>query len=262
MPVKKDETGKHWVEMHFTVPGTPEQVWQALATGPGYTAWFSQATIEERVGGALKFAFGPEVISTGEVTRWEPPRFFAYVERDWGEGAPPLATEITITSRSGGQCVVRMVHSLFSSNDDWDDQMEGFERGWVGFIEVLRLYLAHCAGKKAASFQVMHSVQADQLAVWSKLMERLNLARAHVCERWSTSHPEKLSGVVERIQQDRKMRAITLKLDSPAPGVAIIGAYDTGKGVNTSISTFYYGDDAEAQVAASQPKWQRWLQEA
>ena len=261
MPVKKDETGKQWVEIHFTVPGTPEQVWQALATGPGNTAWFTRATIEERVGGTLKFHFGPDVSTTGEVTRWEPPRFFSYVEREWGENAPPLATEITISSRSGDQCVVRMVHSLFSSNDDWDDQMEGFEQGWVGFIEVLRLYLAHYSGNKAASFQVMHSVQTDQLATWSKLMERLNLVRAHVGERWETSHPEKLSGVVERIHQDRKMRTITLRLDAPAAGVAIIGAYDSDKGINTSVSTFYYGDNAEAQVAASQPKWLRWIQE-
>ncbi|ESZ18472.1 hypothetical protein X737_18045 [Mesorhizobium sp. L48C026A00] len=35
MPIKKDETGKRWVEMEFI---TPEQVWRAIATGPGNTA--------------------------------------------------------------------------------------------------------------------------------------------------------------------------------------------------------------------------------
>ena len=37
-------TGKRWIEMEFVVPGTPEQVWQAVATGPGNTAWFTRAT--------------------------------------------------------------------------------------------------------------------------------------------------------------------------------------------------------------------------
>ncbi len=35
MPVKKDDSGRRWVEMEFLVPGTPEQVWHAIATGPG-----------------------------------------------------------------------------------------------------------------------------------------------------------------------------------------------------------------------------------
>jgi len=43
-----------------------------------------------------------------------------------------------------------MVHSLFASTDDWDDQMEGFEDGWPSFFEVLRLYLSHFAGMEAA----------------------------------------------------------------------------------------------------------------
>jgi hypothetical protein len=32
MPVKKDDSGRRWVEMEFLVPGTPEQVWHAIAT--------------------------------------------------------------------------------------------------------------------------------------------------------------------------------------------------------------------------------------
>ncbi|WP_292074478.1 SRPBCC domain-containing protein [Mesorhizobium sp.] len=151
MPIKKDETGKHWVEMEFITPGTPEQVWRAIATGSGNTAWFTKTTIDEHVGGRLHFDFGPNGASTGEVTIWEPPFRFGYVEREWSEGAPPVATEITVTSRSGDHCVVRMVHSLFASTDDWDDQLEGFESGWPGFFEVLRVYLSHFAGEKASS---------------------------------------------------------------------------------------------------------------
>jgi hypothetical protein len=42
MPIKKDGTGKRWVEMEFIVPGTPEQVWQTMAPGPGNAAWFTR----------------------------------------------------------------------------------------------------------------------------------------------------------------------------------------------------------------------------
>lgn len=76
MPVKKDDTGKRWVEMELIAPGTPEQVWQAIATGPGYTVWFTPTTIEERIGGAIRFDMDPNGESKGEVTVWEPPLRF------------------------------------------------------------------------------------------------------------------------------------------------------------------------------------------
>lgn len=262
MPIKKDGTGKRWVEMEFIAPGTPEQVWQAMATGAGYAAWFTKATIEERVGGVLRFDFGPAGSSPGEVTAWEPPHRFAYEERDWSEGAPPVATEITITGRSGDRCVVRMVHSLFSSSDDWDDQMESFESGWPAFFEVLRIYLSRFAGMKAASFLAQASAVGDQLAIWKRLTTALNLTGANAGEHRTTAQrPETLSGVIERVQQDGKQRVITMRLEVPAPGIALLGTHGAGESVQASIAIFFYGDDAEQAAAASEQKWRSWVGE-
>jgi uncharacterized protein YndB with AHSA1/START domain len=263
MAIKKDATGRRWVEMEFIAPATPEDVWKAMATGAGNTAWFTRATIDERVGGVLRFDFGPSGTSSGEVTTWEPPHRFGYVEREWSEGAPPVATEITITSRTGGQCVVRMVHSLFSSSDAWDDQMEGFENGWPAFFEVLRIYLRHFAGRPAQSFVAMNQVEGDHLSVWKRLTEELGLSNPNVGEpRIMPARPQALSGVIERVQQDAKQRVIVLRLETPVPGVAMIGAYDAGTYVNASLSFFFYGDDADAAAAASEPVWRAWLGEA
>jgi uncharacterized protein YndB with AHSA1/START domain len=261
MPIKKDGTDKRWVEMEFLTPGTPEQVWQAIATGPGNAAWFTNATIEERVGGMLHFEFGSEMISSGEVTIWEPPHRFGYVETEWSEGAPPIATEITITSRSGGRCVVRMVHSLFTSSDQWDDEMEGFENGWPGFFDVLRIYLAHFAGKQAASFQaMMMGIDGDALTIWKRLTEGLGLSGVNVGEQRATSSgAETLSGVVESTQQNAKLRTILLRLEAPAPGIALAGTYASSAGVHASISVFFHGDDAAAKAAESGPRWQDWI---
>ena len=203
MPIKKDGTGNRWVEMEFIAPGTPEQVWQAMATGPGCAAWFTKAEIEERVGGELRFDFGPDGSSKGEVTVWDPPHHFGYIERDWNVGAPPVATEITITNRSAGRSVVRMVHSLFSSTDDWDDQMEGFESGWPGFFEVLRVYLTHFAGQRAACFMALTSIDGAPSDAWTTLTSALGLAGANVGERRSSpGEPEMLAGTIERVHQD------------------------------------------------------------
>ena len=45
--MSSDRTIEHEIE----VSGTPEQVWQAIATGQGITAWFVPTKVEERAGG-------------------------------------------------------------------------------------------------------------------------------------------------------------------------------------------------------------------
>ena len=62
------------LEFSVEVPGTPEQVWQAIATAKGMSAWFLPTEMEEREGGSLHFSMGPEMGSDGRVTGWDPPR--------------------------------------------------------------------------------------------------------------------------------------------------------------------------------------------
>jgi uncharacterized protein YndB with AHSA1/START domain len=258
MPIKKDGTGKRWVEMELIVPGTPEQIWQAMATGAGNTAWFIRTTIEEQIGGKLRFEFGPDVASSGEVTMWQPPHRFGYVEREWNGNAPPVATEITITARSGDKCLVRMVHSLFSTTDDWDDQMEGFESGWPGFFEVLKIYVAHYAGMQATGFMVTAHVQGEMLPVWTRVTTELGIAGANVGESRVLAS-DGSSAIVERVSQDAKLRWMVLHLQQPTPGVAIVGAYLASAGLTMSLAMYLYGDAAAATAAATEQRWRGWL---
>lgn len=265
MPIRKDGTGRRWVEMELIVPGTPEQVWQAMATGPGNGAWFVRGEVEPRVGGMLRFHFGQGVSTTGEVTVWDPPHAFGYVEREWAPAAPPVATEITITGRAGNTCVVRMVHSLFTSSDDWDDQIEGFEGGWPGFFAILRVYLAHFAGMNAASFIVMTPASGDPLTVWLRLGDALGLAGANVGER-RTAPPgvEPWSGVVEHVFQDAQQRYVLVRLDAPSPGAVLVGVTDApnlggSAGTTVSLCRYFYGDDAAARADSGEASWRDWL---
>jgi len=261
MPIKKDDKGNRWVEMETLVPGTPEQVWEAIATGAGNAAWFTKATIEEHVGGTLRFDMGSDMVSSGEVTVWEPPHRFGYVETEWMPGAPAIATEVTITAHSGNKCVLRMVHSLFSSSDDWDDQMEGFEGGWPGFFAVLRIYLSRFAGMPGASVRLMRGAKGDHRELFERLMDKLNLLGANVGDRRTLPpEPEALSGVVDEVQQTQVQRYVLMVLDEPGPGIALIGTYEMQEVVTLSGVIFFYGDDAAARAAASEPRWQAWLE--
>jgi uncharacterized protein YndB with AHSA1/START domain len=263
MAIKKDDTGRRWVEMELTVPGTPEEVWQAIATGNGNTGWFTKTTIEERVGGALRFDFGANGASAGEITAWEPPSKIEYVERDWSPGAPPVATEITVTARDGARCVVRMVHTFVTTSDQWDDLMEGFETGWPSFFDVLRVYLAHFAGRPAAQCLAIVPAGTDGRQAWKRLVDALGLAGADAGEtRAITAAPQPLTGVVEKITQQARERILLMRVEAPGPGIAMFAVYEMAPGtVQVSVTHYFYGDDAAARAADAEPRWRDWLTE-
>ena len=262
MPTKHDGSGRRWVEMEFVVPGSPEQVWQAIATGSGMGAWFTRATVDEYVGGAIEFDFGGGDTSGGSVTAWEPPVRFAYEEVGWNGEAPPVATEVTITSRSGEECVVRMVHSLFTDKDDWDDELESFEGGWPTFFEILRIYLAEYPGQPAAILSASASPTGGEADAWRAVVGGLGLAGADLGEgRVAPPGAPRLAGTVEQIQQNRRFRQVLLRVSEPGPGVAAIGTCVVAGNVIVNISVYVYGEQSGAIVAAEQPGWTQWLRD-
>ena len=58
MSVKKEPSGRRSVQVEVVVPGTPEEVWRAIATGPGISSWFVPTRSEERAGGEVVSTFG------------------------------------------------------------------------------------------------------------------------------------------------------------------------------------------------------------
>ncbi len=226
MSVKKEPSGRRSVQVEVEVPGTPEEVWQAIATGPGVSSWFVPTEIEERDGKpvAVKLNFGPGMESVATVTDWDPPRRFAAEDTTgWARTAPPIATEWSVEARAGGVCVVRVVHSLFASTDDWDDQLEGTEFGWPGFFRILRLYLTHFRGQRSALMQWMALPTGTEAEAWDKLTAALGLKGVSAGQRWAApAGVPSLGGVVE--PADQYPYHALLRLDKPGPGVADLGA--------------------------------------
>ena len=178
MSVKKEASGRRSVQVEVEVPGTPEEVWQAIATGPGISSWFVPTEFEERDGKpvAVTLNFGPGMESRSVVTAWDPPRMFAAQGEGWG-GSPPIADEWSVEARAGGICVVRVVHSLFASTDDWDNQLEGTESGWPGFFRILRIYLTHFRGQRSAMMQWMAPAAGTEAEAWETLTAALGAER-------------------------------------------------------------------------------------
>jgi uncharacterized protein YndB with AHSA1/START domain len=262
MSVKKEASGRRFVQVEVEVPGTPEEVWKAIATGPGISSWFVPAEFEERDGKpvAVKLNFGPGMESSSVVTAWDPPRRFAAESPGWMPGSPVIADEWSVEARGGGICVVRIVHSLFAETDDWDSQLEGTESGWPGFFRILKIYLTHFRGQSSAMMQWMAPAAGTEAEAWATLTAALGLKGVSVGQRLNASASVPgLSGVVEHVSQS-PYNAL-LRLDKPGPGTAALGAVNFGGQSMVTLNFYLYGDQAAGTVGRETPFWEAWVQE-
>lgn len=262
MSLKKEASGRRSIQVEVEVPGTPEEVWQAIATGPGISSWFVPTKFEEQDGKpvAVKMNFGPGMESRAEITSWDPPHTFIGEAPGWMPEMPSMATEWTVEAREGGVCIVRVVNSFFASKDDWDNQLEGTEHGWPTFFRTLKLYLTHFRGQRSAIMQKMVPVAGTQAEAWETLTSALGLQGVKVGQRCTApAGVPALSGVVEHATQDPN--DILLRLDKPCPGVAAVGTFDCGGSIMAALNFYLYGDKAAETAAQESPRWDAWFQE-
>ena len=145
---------------------TPDQVWDAIATGPGIDSWFMGHN-EVEPGAAIKGAFGGYQ-PTHPITEWAPGKHLAY----GGDAAPDgrkIAYEFLIEGRDQGSTVLRMVVSGFLPGDDWHDEFEAMTAGGAMFWRTLVEYLTHFAGRIARPVTVLGPTVEDWPALWSRL---------------------------------------------------------------------------------------------
>ena len=259
MSVKKEASGRRSVQVEVEVPGTPEEVWQAIATGPGISSWFVPAEFEERDGKpvAVKLNFGPGMESRSVVTAWDPPRKFAVQGEGWG-GSPPIADEWSVEARAGGICVVRVVHSLFASTDDWDNQLDSLEKGWPAIFRILRRYLETFKGMECSAMQFVSFSSDSETKAWEKLGGELGLLKVAEGQKWSTPDGfPRMTGV--SLGHGMHAKTVLLRLDTPVPGTAYIGVFPGGGMVQAYVAIYLYGANAKAAVERDEPTWQAWM---
>jgi uncharacterized protein YndB with AHSA1/START domain len=251
------------IEVEVEVPGTPEEVWEAIATGPGIGAWFMPAEVDGRVGGAIAYDMGGGLEESGRVTAWEPPRRFAG-EEEWAGGDEParLATEFLVEARSGGTCIVRLVSSLFARGGDWDDELESMREGWAIFLHNLRLYLTHFAGERCSRIIVGRKAAGSLDQAWAELAGGLGLTDAAAGARVATpGDAPPLAGEVERgMEGAAHHRGLTLRTEEPAPGFALVFVNAWRGSVYANVSAYLFGEAGEAVAARDTEAWRSWFE--
>ena len=242
------------IDLSVEVPGTPEEVWAAIATGPGISSWFATCDVEGRVGGTITTDYGEHGKDTAHVTDWDPPRRLRG-EAPFADGT--LAHEWLVEAREGDTCVVRVVASGFGTGDDWDAAYDGLSNGWRIFLENLRLHLVHFGGRQA---RMLHEVAplpgATADAAWRSLCDALGVpAELRAGERFEVTADgvPALAATVESVLPNAYM----LRVEAPLPGTGFVSAERYAENVMLHVALYLYGDDEIANRAAA--TWATWL---
>jgi uncharacterized protein YndB with AHSA1/START domain len=236
------------------VPGTPEQVWEAIATGPGISAWFVPTQVDGRPGGDVVFHLMHDLDQTGTITGWEPPARFAYEEQWPGEDDVTLATEFLVEARAGGTCVVRVV-STFSA-DGFEDDLDATDHGWAGFLDNLRIRLTYFRGQPAATISLTGHSPGSTSDAWAELRSALGLERVALGETVATDGAggaPPVAGIVERVSDDE----LLIRGDD---GIVGVGVFRWDERTVVAGRETCFGPDAEADAERRRAAWTAWLE--
>jgi len=180
------------------VNASVDQIWDAIATGPGIDSWFVGHTeIQSSLGGSMTTTMATDVMKS-TVTAWEPLRRFAFRGDEDGTGRF-VAYEFLIEGRGQGSAVVHLVTSGFLPGDDWEAEFDAMTKGNQVFFQTLVAYLNHFAGRTGVSVAVSGPPVTDWTAAWSTLTTALQLSdRPAIGERATIDlGGESISAVVD-----------------------------------------------------------------
>jgi uncharacterized protein YndB with AHSA1/START domain len=234
------------------LPASPEQVWAAIATGPGIDSWFmGHSEVEPREGGRNTFTMAGSV-EEATVTAWEPGKRFA-VSSEPGPDGTFMALEYLIEGRDQGGTVLRLVQSGVLG-DNWEAEYEAMGVGWDMYLGSLAAYLTHFAGRTGAPVAAFRPGAGSPDEVWAAVADAF--------------------GVTGPIAEGARVRIEVPDLP-PIDGVVDLVDLPTYVGVRTSDALYRFlhsGPDrgnvlvlghhifaADADLTRTEQAWQEWV---
>lgn len=176
------DRGDRRLELEIPVDATPEQLWDAIATGPGISAWFVPTTVD-RDSGTIRQDFGSGFVADGRVHASDDGVRFGYGAFEPGDGSPqdasggpePHAFEFLVEARDGGGAVLRFVQTGFTG-DDWEAEYDAYETGWGMYFATLVAYLRHFRGRPVRNAMSMGMAVSSPAEAWRVFLPALGLA--------------------------------------------------------------------------------------
>jgi len=221
-------------EVHKNVPldASPEEVWEAIATGPGLEAWFMPMELD------------PE---SALVLAWEPGKRLA-VRTPESDSGSSQAFEYLIEARDGGSTVLRFAHSL--AGDDWNDEFVSMaSRGWDMYFHTLTQYFTHFRGRSATYIEAEGPNSSALQQNWPRLLDAVDATTLHGSVRLTLPGRPPTAGTVDYVSEN------FLGVRTADALIRFHGRWPIGMPVAVSGHVYVDGIDATDTAAA----WTTWL---
>jgi hypothetical protein len=159
--------------------------------------------------------------------------------------------------------VVRLIHSGYSTDASFDDEIHQTTVGWAAFLHNMKLFVERFAPQPVAKIFSHGGWDGLQAEGWSGLTDALGLPLSSLVqgERVATS-PEaaaagapRVAGVVSR----HEGATVTLLVDQPAAGYVIVAAEGPDGGVFINLSAYLFGEGSAEAAERLAPEWEKWM---
>lgn len=155
-----------------------EAVWKALTDGDELANWFPfEAKVEPGLGGSVWLSWGGDGEAC-KITAWEPNH---HLGTGWpgahaADPAKPIAVDYHLQGKAGGT-TLRLVHTGFSADAEWDDEFDAHRRGWSFELRSLQHYLHHHRGTKRHMVKAGTPLTVPVEEAWSRILGDRGLAQ-------------------------------------------------------------------------------------
>ncbi len=190
------------IEQTIEIDAPVEVVWKAISEGEELAKWFPlDARVTPGVGGEIWMSW-PGMEFATPITVWEPNR---HLQTGQHRGPQFMSVDYFLEAR-GGKTILRLVHSGFGADADWDGEYDDTVRGWSVFLRNLRHYLTRHRGRKGRQVLIEVPIEGPLDEAWQAFTRGLGLgASLQEGARYAATAPngERLEGVVGLVSPPR-----------------------------------------------------------
>ena len=245
------------IELEIEVAGTPEEVWRAIATGPGIGSWYVPHAVEEREAERPRPRSVP-VPRCRSAAGW--PRGILHAAwSSTGARAGGMAFEWLVEARDGGSCVVRLVNTGFGRRRRVGRPVRRDDRG----LEAVPVQPSAPSGPLPGTGGDRRPADEHVGRTARRGLEHSDVG-ARAARPTGRRRPRRRLGHLGRRASQARWwtpgrTGLALLVDRPARGTAVLAVEGHGEAVAVSVWSWLYGADGAAAAERDLPAWQAWL---
>jgi uncharacterized protein YndB with AHSA1/START domain len=229
------------LELTVELDASPEDVFRAVADGTELAKWLAPGARvtapEGGKNGRIWISWGEGMSVEHEIEIFDAPNRIRHPSGKNGETMAPLYADWLVEARDGGKATLRLVHSGFSANADWDAEFEAHARGWRLMLENLRQYFARHPHQPAVHLPFMSKVDSPRGSIWNTLLGKFGFSAPPKIGdpfRFTTPRGDVVTGVVDVMTDTHVLALVVREYDDALLRFTLEGKAE-------APSTFVYG---------------------